>query len=99
MQTGEILLPITKPETEWVRGRALQKMSPTRVHAILQTAVMIGLRDWAGERGDVLTGWRFRIAVPGEPRDRSFPTSRSSGTIVCAVCRTRTSRYLRSPPT
>jgi len=73
MQTGEIFLPTTKPETEWVRGRALQKMSPTRMHALLQTAVMIVLREWAGERGDVLTEWRFRIAVPEEPRRPLVP--------------------------
>jgi hypothetical protein len=28
MELDEIVLPETKPETEWVRGRALQKLSP-----------------------------------------------------------------------
>jgi len=43
------------------------------MHALLQTAVMIVLREWAGERGDVLTEWRFRITVPGEPRRPLVP--------------------------
>jgi hypothetical protein len=32
MSLHEIVLPETKPETEWVRGRALQKVSPTYDH-------------------------------------------------------------------
>ena len=32
MPLDEIILPITEPETEWVRGRALQKSSPTWNH-------------------------------------------------------------------
>jgi len=37
MATNEIVLSITKPETEWVRGRAVRKMSPTRDHRRVQT--------------------------------------------------------------
>ena len=37
MVTNEIVLPITKPQTEWVRGRAVRKMSPTRDHSRVQT--------------------------------------------------------------
>jgi hypothetical protein len=35
MSLHEIVLPETKPETEWVRGRALQKVSPTLRHDAL----------------------------------------------------------------
>jgi Uma2 family endonuclease len=35
----EIVLPETKPETEWVRGCPLQKVSPQRTHARLQLAL------------------------------------------------------------
>lgn len=65
MQT-EIVLPETKPETEWVRGRALQKVSPTYRHSALQTLMVIALHTWAEGKGRVGTEWRFRVAPPGE---------------------------------
>ena len=34
--SGEIILPETMPETEWLRGRAVQKVSPKRRHGELQ---------------------------------------------------------------
>src|SRR5579872_5587843 len=66
MAIPDIVLPVTKPETEWVRGRPLQKVSPTRSHALLQFAIASALHAWAGERGEVGTEWRFRVAPPGE---------------------------------
>ena len=36
MRTDEIVLPDTEPETEWILGRPVQKMSPFRDHARLQ---------------------------------------------------------------
>jgi len=68
MQTlpNEIVLPETKPETEWVRGRALQKVSPTYRHSRLQALFVIALTAWAEGGGRVGTEWRFRIAPPGE---------------------------------
>jgi Uma2 family endonuclease len=68
MSLHEIVLPSTKPETEWVRGRALQKVSPTYSHASLQALIASALRDWAdaGDHGRVGTEWRFRVAPPGE---------------------------------
>ncbi len=67
MSLHEIVLPETKPETEWVRGRALQKVSPTYSHAALQRLLGAALGTWADEagRGRVGTEWRFRIAPPG----------------------------------
>lgn len=62
----EIVLPETKPETEWVRDRPLQKVSPTRRHAVVQLAVAMRLKAWARDRGQVGTEWRFRITPPGE---------------------------------
>ena len=66
MSLHEIVLPETKPETEWVRGRALQKASPTYDHASLQALLCMALRTWAdeGERGRVGTEWRFRVRPP-----------------------------------
>ena len=69
----EIVLPETKPETEWVRGRALQKVSPTRAHARIQGELYAALEAWAHGRGDVGTEWRFRVAPPGEIRRPLVP--------------------------
>jgi Uma2 family endonuclease len=67
MPIHEIVLPETKPETEWVRGRALQKVSPTYDHAALQSLLIIALGSWArgGAHGRVGSEWRFRVAPPG----------------------------------
>jgi Uma2 family endonuclease len=69
----EIVLPETKPETEWVRGRPLQKVSPQRDHSRLQTALALQLDRWAEKRGEVGTEWRFRVAPPGEIRRPLVP--------------------------
>ena len=68
MSLHEIVLPETKPETEWVRGRALQKVSPKFRHGSLQGLLFMALRNWtdSGEHGRVATEWRFRIAPPGK---------------------------------
>jgi len=63
---SEIILPETKPETEWVRGRALQKVSPTYRHGRLQYLISRILTDWAEGRGRVASEWRFRVNPPGE---------------------------------
>ena len=69
----EIVLPYTKPETEWVRGRALQKVSPKTAHSFLQGALTIELTRWAKGRGRVGPEWRFRVAPPGELRRPLVP--------------------------
>ena len=68
----EIVLPATKPETEWVRGRALQKMSPQRDHSRLQGMLNSALMQWAEGRGEVGPEWRFRVAP-----QRNAPSARS----------------------
>lgn len=62
----EIVLPETKPETEWLRGRAVRKVSPMRDHAVLQKWWLLRLDAWADGRGEVGAEWRFRVAPPGE---------------------------------
>ncbi len=66
MSLHEIVLPETKPETEWVRGRALQKMSPKFRHGSVQGLLYMAFRTWAdgGAHGRVAVEWRFRIAPP-----------------------------------
>lgn len=68
MSIHEIVLPETKPETEWVRGRAVQKVSPVYRHGLLQRRLGDALGGWAdaGAHGRVATEWRFRVAPPGE---------------------------------
>jgi Uma2 family endonuclease len=68
MSIHEIVLPETEPETEWIDGRAVQKVSPTYSHARLQMLIAFALDAWAsaGDDGRVGTEWRFRIAPPGE---------------------------------
>jgi Uma2 family endonuclease len=66
MSLHEIVLPETKPETEWVRGRALRKVSPLRDHGRLQAALTVVFYGWAKGRGQVATEWRFRVAPLGE---------------------------------
>jgi len=73
MSIHEIVLPETKPETEWILGRAVQKVSPRRTHARLQTALGAALAAWAEKRGEVGSEWRFRIAPPGEIRRPLVP--------------------------
>ncbi|HET6275963.1 MAG TPA: Uma2 family endonuclease [Candidatus Cybelea sp.] len=73
MALHEIVLPETEPETEWVRGRPLQKVSPQRTHARLQGALTIVLTQWAAGRGEVGPEWRFRVAPPGEVRRPLVP--------------------------
>jgi len=73
MELDEIVLPETKPETEWVRGRALQKMSPLRDHSLIQGEFIKRLGPWSRGRGEVGPEWRFRIAVPGEVRRPLVP--------------------------
>jgi Uma2 family endonuclease len=73
MSLHEIVLPITKPETEWILGRAVRKVSPFRTHALLQAMICNALSHWAKGRGEVGPEWRFRIAPPGEVRRPLVP--------------------------
>ena len=73
MSASEIVLPITDPETEWVRGRPLRKVSPTRDHSRLQTEIAAALNSWSRGQGEVGTEWRFRLEPPGERRRPLVP--------------------------
>jgi len=46
MSIHEIRLPETKPQSEWVRGRPVQKVSGTYEHAALQAELAAILRPW-----------------------------------------------------
>lgn len=64
----EITVPVTKPATEWVNGRALQKVSPRERHARAQSRMVAALHAWADKTGAgrVGTEWEFRVTPPHE---------------------------------
>ena len=65
----EITVPVTKPATEWVNGRALQKVSPQEIHARVQSRMVAALVAWVDRThsGRVGTEWEFRVTPPHEP--------------------------------
>jgi Uma2 family endonuclease len=73
MSLHEIVLPETEPETEWILGRAVQKVSPFYKHARLQSWLSHQLWPWAEGRGEVASEWRFRLAPLGEIRRPLVP--------------------------
>lgn len=62
----DIVVPETRPATEWILGGPVQKVSPKRRHAILRVALSTALTAWARGRGQVGSEWRFGITPPGE---------------------------------
>lgn len=75
MPTTPLPIPETKPATEFIDGRLLQKMSPFGLHARVQGVVVAALIDWANElgRGRVGTEWDFDLTPPGEQTNRLVP--------------------------
>jgi Uma2 family endonuclease len=75
MAMREIILPETKPALEWINGRAVQKVSPQRKHALEQTGFAAALGTWARATGLGMVGteWRFQIEPPGEERRPLVP--------------------------
>jgi Uma2 family endonuclease len=71
----EISVPETKPATEWISGRAVQKVSPQRKHALAQGVFFATLYAWAMRSGSgrVGTEWEFRVQPPGEARRPLVP--------------------------
>jgi Uma2 family endonuclease len=58
-------IPHTKPATELIDGRLVQKMSPKRRHQELEFRWTVALRAWAGDRGEALHEWRHEFRAPG----------------------------------
>jgi hypothetical protein len=85
MQSDEIVLSITKPESEWVRGRAVQKVSQKRDHGRVQAELVAALVSWARGRGEVATEWRFRVQPRVRFGVRTFPTFHTLRSTGCAA--------------
>ena len=62
----EIVVPDTEPATEWILGRAVQKVSPQMWHSQIQGWWAERLRPWARGRGIAGPEWRFRLGPPRE---------------------------------
>lgn len=75
MGMREITLPEAKPAFEWVNGRALQKVSPRRLHGLAQGRFFAALDAWAqrDRTGAVATEWRFHVQPPHEIRRPLVP--------------------------
>lgn len=62
----EITVPETKPASECVNGRVLQKVTPQERHARAQSAMAAALRAWSHDTGSGRAGteWEFRVTPP-----------------------------------
>jgi Uma2 family endonuclease len=58
-------IPETKPATELIDGRLVQKMSPKRRHQKLEMRWALALHAWGGGSGDALSEWRHEFRAPG----------------------------------
>jgi Uma2 family endonuclease len=58
-------IPETKPATELIDGRLVQKMSAKRRHQALEIRWTLALRAWGGDRGDAYHEWRHEFRAPG----------------------------------
>lgn len=65
----------TKPASEWICGRVVQKVSPQERHSRAQSRILAALIAWADATGAGRVGseWEFRIAPPGEARRTLVP--------------------------
>lgn len=67
--------PETKPATEFIHGRLVQKMSPRGLHARVEGEFYRALYNWADEHaaGRVGTEWDYDVTPPGEDTNRLVP--------------------------
>jgi Uma2 family endonuclease len=62
---ARIPIPETRPATELIDGRLVQKMSPKRRHQALEARWMNALNAWAAGRGEAYHEWRHEFAAAG----------------------------------
>jgi Uma2 family endonuclease len=58
-------IPDTKPATELIDGRLVQKMSPKLRHQALEKRWVAALDAWAAGRGEAYGEWRHEFQAPG----------------------------------
>ncbi len=64
--TSAVTVFETKPATEWLCGRPVQKVSPRYAHGLFQGMIFERLAAWADGLGRVSTEWRFWVTPDGE---------------------------------
>ena len=60
-----IRIPKTKPATELIDGRLVQKIGAKRQHQELEVRWTLALQAWGGNRGEALHEWRHEFTAPG----------------------------------
>jgi len=60
-----IRIPKTKPATELIDGRLVQKIGAKRRHQELEVRWTVALQAWGGARGEALHEWRHEFTAPG----------------------------------
>ena len=75
MALSHPIVPETKPATELIDGKLVQKMSPYGLHARVQLAIGAASRQWAEDRGcgRVGTEWDDDLTPPGGRTNRLVP--------------------------
>ncbi len=72
-EAPDLGIPEVKPAIESIRGRWYRKVSPKRVHSILQARLAALLLPWAEGKGDVGTEWRYYFLPEGEKPSSLVP--------------------------
>ena len=75
MALSHLPIPETKPATEFIDGRMVQKMTPYGLHARVQLTVGSALLEWSEDRGRGRVGseWDYDLTPPGERTHRLVP--------------------------
>ncbi len=81
MEMFAMVIPDTKPATEYVDGRLVQQVSPKRRHALLQQRLILAFAAWPQCPGEALPEWRFNfiaagVTVPKASRQGAQPVAR-----------------------
>lgn len=72
-EAPDLGIPEVKPAIESIRGRWYQKVSPKRVHSILQARLAAVFLSWAEGKGEVGTEWRYYFLPDGEKPSSLVP--------------------------
>ena len=60
-----IVIPETRPVTEVIDGRLVQKLGGRLRHQKLEMRWALALHAWGGDSGDALSEWRHEFRAPG----------------------------------
>ena len=72
-EAPDLGIPEVKPAIESIRGQWNQKVSPKRVHSLLQARLAALFLPWAEGKGEVGTEWRYYFLPEGETPSSLVP--------------------------